>query len=100
MEVRTKMADPLIRQRSAWSCSALPRCLSNIRIAPSYEVVSIRNKWFKFDGTVPHAVLPFDGNRLSIVYFTLSKYLTMAYPTPSPLPSLDEMNGKSRRPFT
>ena len=37
--------------------------------------VSIHNRWFRFDSTVPHAVLPYQGNRLSIVYFTRSKYL-------------------------
>ncbi len=31
---------------------------------------SIRDSWFAFDGTVPHCVLPFQGNRSSIVYFT------------------------------
>ncbi|MCP4243486.1 MAG: hypothetical protein GY772_23270, partial [bacterium] len=36
----------------------------------------IRDSWFAFDGTVPHCVLPFQGNRLSIVYFTRAKYPT------------------------
>ncbi len=40
-------------------------------------VRSIRDSWFAFDGTVPHCVLPFQGNRISIVYFTRAKYLTM-----------------------
>ncbi|MCP4239315.1 MAG: hypothetical protein GY772_02025, partial [bacterium] len=35
------------------------------------------DSWFAFDGTVPHCVLPFQGNRISIVYFTHAKYLTM-----------------------
>ena len=36
---------------------------------------SRRNKWIAFDGSIPHAVFPFEGTRLSIVYFTRSKYL-------------------------
>ena len=39
------------------------------------EKNSIRNKWLAFDGTIPHAVFPFEGTRVSIVYFTRSKYL-------------------------
>ena len=37
----------------------------------------IRHKFFEFDGVVPHAVLPYTGNQLSIVYFARSKYLTI-----------------------
>ncbi|CAJ1421142.1 unnamed protein product [Effrenium voratum] len=33
---------------------------------------SIRNAWFSFDGRVPHSAMPFEGDRLSIVYFTRS----------------------------
>ena len=30
----------------------------------------IRNKWFAFDGRVPHAACQFSGTRFSLVYFT------------------------------
>ncbi|MCP4242810.1 MAG: hypothetical protein GY772_19830 [bacterium] len=40
-------------------------------------VHSIRDSWFIFDGTVSHCVLPLQGNRILVVYFTRAKYLTM-----------------------
>lgn len=38
---------------------------------------NIRYKWLRFDGNTPHAVLPFSGTRLSIVYFTRNGWLNM-----------------------
>ena len=49
--------------------------LTSATMAPGFPH-DIRHKFFEFDGTVPHAVLPYIGNRLSFVYFTRSKYLT------------------------
>ena len=48
--------------------------LMSATMAPGFPH-DIRHKFFEFDGTVPHAVLPYTGNRLSFVYFTRSKYL-------------------------
>merc|ERR1719272_197390 len=31
---------------------------------------SCHNKWLKFNGTVPHATMPFTGSRISLVYFS------------------------------
>ena len=50
--------------------------LSPETMAPGFPH-DIRHKFFEFDGTVPHAVLPYTGNQLSIVYFARSKYLTI-----------------------
>jgi len=41
------------------------------------KISNINGTWKRFDGTVPHRVLPFKGSRISIVYFTRSKYMTM-----------------------
>ena len=32
-------------------------------------VCSIKNRWLRFDGTVPHFTLPFKGERFSVVLF-------------------------------
>ena len=34
------------------------------------RLINIKDKWFHFDGRVPHAAMPFQGNRFSLVYFT------------------------------
>ncbi|CAE7938265.1 lkhA [Symbiodinium necroappetens] len=36
-----------------------------------------RNKWLKFDGNTPHMTMPYQGSRISIVYFTRKGWLTM-----------------------
>ena len=41
------------------------------------KIHDIRNKWFQFDGTIPHATLPIKSQRISLVYFTGNKYHTM-----------------------
>ena len=36
-----------------------------------YKLVNIKNKFFKFDGSVyPHETAPFKGNRFTLVYYT------------------------------
>ena len=35
----------------------------------------IRSVWREFDGNAPHAALPFEGNRITIVYFTRKNWL-------------------------
>ena len=35
----------------------------------SGHAIDIKNRWFQFDGTTPHAVFPFEGDRYSLVYF-------------------------------
>ena len=37
------------------------------------RLVDIRKQWFKFDGNVPHVLMPFTGSRVSLVFFTRSK---------------------------
>jgi len=39
--------------------------------------VNIKNKFVKFDGNQPHAALPFDGTRMSLVFFTRKKWTEM-----------------------
>jgi len=41
------------------------------------KLTNIQGTWLRFDGTVPHYVLPFRGSRISIVYFARSKYTSM-----------------------
>lgn len=36
-----------------------------------------RNKWLKFDGNRPHMTMPYQGSRISVVFFTRKGWLTM-----------------------
>ncbi|CAK0814276.1 unnamed protein product, partial [Prorocentrum cordatum] len=38
-------------------------------MAPGF-VVDIKDRWLRFDGTIPHMALDFEGTRISIVYFS------------------------------
>ena len=41
------------------------------------KLIDIKNRWLKFDGNVPHAVVPYDGQRYSVVFFTRRGWLKM-----------------------
>lgn len=38
------------------------------------QVVNIKNRLYEFSGLVPHMTLPFEGERYSIVYFSVKPY--------------------------
>ena len=59
------------------------------------NLIDLRNKVVTFDGRAPHGLLPFQRTRVSVVYFTRNKWLTLreedkrrtqevGFPTPGP----------------